>query len=83
MRPCAIRGGRAEFRPFLMMSQQEVHMSNQRSERAGAPGELESSKLPYERPVLTVHGDLGQLTQAKGMNGTNFDGALATNNKTL
>ena len=41
------------------------------------------SKRPYVRPVLKRYGDLAQLTQAKGMNGTNSDGALANNNMTL
>lgn len=41
------------------------------------------SKRPYVRPVLKRYGDLAQLTQAKGMVGTNSDGALANNNKTL
>jgi hypothetical protein len=41
------------------------------------------SKRPYIRPVLKRYGDLAQLTQAKGMNGTSSDGALATNNKTI
>ena len=58
-------------------------MSNQQPERDEARGEAESSKLPYTRPVLTVYGDLGQLTQAKGMNGLNTDGAFASNNKTF
>ena len=40
-------------------------------------------KRPYVRPVLKRYGDLAQLTQAKGMNGRNADGALANNNKTL
>ena len=40
-------------------------------------------KRPYVRPALKRYGDLAQLTQAKGMNGTNSDGALANNNKTL
>jgi hypothetical protein len=39
-------------------------------------------KLPYTRPVLKVYGDLSQLTQAKGMNGQDTDGALVNNNKT-
>ena len=41
------------------------------------------SKRPYVRPVLKRYGDLAQLTQAKGRNGANSDGALANNNKTL
>jgi hypothetical protein len=41
------------------------------------------SKRPYVRPVLKRYGDLAQLTQAKGMNGSSTDGALANNNKTL
>ena len=40
-------------------------------------------KLPYARPVLKTYGDLSQLTQAKGMTGSNSDGALANNNKTI
>jgi hypothetical protein len=40
-------------------------------------------KRPYIRPVLKRYGDLAQLTQAKGMNGTSSDGALANNNKTI
>jgi hypothetical protein len=41
------------------------------------------SKRPYVRPALKRYGDLAQLTQAKGMNGPNSDGALANNNKTV
>jgi len=41
------------------------------------------SKRPYVRPTLKRYGDLAQLTQAKGMNGANTDGALANNNKTV
>ena len=41
-----------------------------------------ASKRPYVRPVLKRYGDLAQLTQAKGMNGSSSDGALANNNKT-
>ena len=41
------------------------------------------SKRPYVRPVLKRYGDLAQLTQAKGRNGTSSDSALANNNKTL
>jgi hypothetical protein len=39
-------------------------------------------KRPYVRPVLKRYGDLAQLTQARGRNGTSSDGALANNNKT-
>ena len=41
------------------------------------------TKRPYVRPVLKRYGDLGQLTQAKGMTGTTSDGAIANNNKTI
>jgi hypothetical protein len=41
------------------------------------------SRRPYVRPVLKRYGDLSQLTQAKGMSGTNADGAIANNNKTI
>jgi hypothetical protein len=41
------------------------------------------SKRPYVRPVLKRYGDLAQLTQAKGRFGSNADGALANNNKTI
>ena len=40
-------------------------------------------KRPYGRPELKMYGNLAQLTQAKGMQGLNTDGALASNNKTL
>ena len=55
-------------------------MSNESSERDET--HRESPKLPYARPALTVYGDLGQLTLAKGMTGVTTDGALAVNNKT-
>jgi len=42
-----------------------------------------SEKQPYERPVLKTYGDLSALTQAKGMTGSNADGAIANNNKTI
>jgi len=42
-----------------------------------------TEKLPYVRPVLKTYGDLRELTQAKGMSGTDSDGALANNNKTV
>jgi hypothetical protein len=41
------------------------------------------TKRPYVRPVLKRYGDLAQLTQAKGMTGTQSDGAMANNNKTI
>jgi hypothetical protein len=41
------------------------------------------SRRPYVRPELKRYGDLAQLTQAKGRNGPNSDGALANNNKTI
>jgi hypothetical protein len=41
------------------------------------------NKRPYVRPMLKRYGDLAQLTQAKGMNGSSSDGALANNNKTI
>jgi hypothetical protein len=40
-------------------------------------------KRPYVRPTLKRYGDLAQLTQAKGRTGTNADGAMANNNKTI
>jgi hypothetical protein len=40
-------------------------------------------KRPYVRPVLKRYGDLAQLTQQKGRFGTDSDGALANNNKTI
>jgi hypothetical protein len=41
------------------------------------------SKRPYVRPTLKRYGDLAQLTQQKGRFGTQADGALANNNKTI
>lgn len=41
------------------------------------------ARRPYVRPVLKRYGDLAQLTQAKGRFGSNSDGALANNNKTI
>ena len=41
------------------------------------------SKRPYVRPMLKRYGDLAQLTQQKGRFGTQADGALANNNKTI
>lgn len=41
-----------------------------------------AEKQQYAQPVLKTYGDLSQLTQAKGMSGSNSDGALANNNKT-
>ena len=40
-------------------------------------------KRPYMRPMLKRYGDLAQLTQQKGRFGTQADGALANNNKTI
>jgi len=47
------------------------------------PRTTPETKRPYVRPVLKRYGDLGQLTQAKGMTGTQADGAIANNNKTI
>ena len=40
-----------------------------------------SHKKPYRSPVLTVHGDLRQLTQAKG--GGKNDGGMKPNTRTV
>jgi hypothetical protein len=40
-------------------------------------------KRPYVRQLLKRYGDLAQLTQQKGRFGTDSDGALANNNKTI
>ena len=48
-----------------------------------ATTQAHESKRPYVRPSLKCYGDLAQLTQQKGMSGTNSDGALANNNKTV
>ena len=47
------------------------------------PRTTPDTKRPYVRPVLKRYGDLAQLTQAKGRSGTQSDGALANNNKTV
>jgi hypothetical protein len=47
------------------------------------PRTTPDTKRPYVRPVLKRYGDLAQLTQAKGMSGTQSDGAIANNNKTV
>jgi hypothetical protein len=47
------------------------------------PSAPRDEKLPYVAPVLKVYGDLSQLTLAKGRFGSNTDGALANNNKTV
>ena len=41
------------------------------------------TKRPYVRPVLKRYGDLAQLTQSKRPTGTQPDGVLANNNKSL
>ena len=47
------------------------------------PRTTPDTKRPYVRPVLKRYGDLAQLTQSKRPTGTNPDGVLANNNKSL
>lgn len=57
-------------------------MSSTPSSRDEKIESAQVQKREYVRPTLKRYGDLTQLTQAKGMTGSNTDGSLANNNKT-